>query len=86
MPKVWSDYALYSARRAHPIVDCRSIGDGVMRTLPLLPLRWQTKTLAARVVLNAAVGTLIEVRARFAFRKSWTQQQNADSERRYTDF
>jgi hypothetical protein len=35
MPKVWSDYALYSARRAHPIVDCRSIGDGIMRTLPL---------------------------------------------------
>jgi hypothetical protein len=35
MPKAWSDYALYSARRAHPIVDCRSTGDGMMRTLPL---------------------------------------------------
>jgi hypothetical protein len=58
----------------------------MMRTLPLAVLRWQTKTLAARVVLNAAVRALIEVRASFAFRKSWTQQQDADSERRYTDF
>jgi hypothetical protein len=35
MPKAWSDYALCSARRAHPIVDHRSPGNGVMRTLPL---------------------------------------------------
>jgi hypothetical protein len=35
MPKARCDYALCSARRAHPIVDRRSIGDGVMRTLPL---------------------------------------------------
>jgi hypothetical protein len=35
MPKAWSGYALCSARRAHPIVGRRSIGDGVMRTLPL---------------------------------------------------
>jgi hypothetical protein len=35
MPKAWSDYALCSARRAHPIVDRSSIGDGVTRTLPL---------------------------------------------------
>jgi hypothetical protein len=35
MPKAWSGYALCSARRAHPIVGRRSIGDRVMRTLPL---------------------------------------------------
>jgi hypothetical protein len=35
MPKAWSDYALCSARCAHPIVDPRSIGDGVIRSLPL---------------------------------------------------
>jgi hypothetical protein len=57
------------------IVGRRSIGDGVMRNMPLAAsLPWQTKTLVARVVLNAAIRALIEIRASIAFRKSWAQQ------------
>jgi hypothetical protein len=60
--------------RGDRIVSRRSIADGVMRNLLLAASPWQTKTLAARVVLNAAIHALIEIRARIAFRKSWTQQ------------